>query len=324
MNGAAERLDPAPQPGAVEPFAACLERHGLALTRAETTTLQVNVGLLCDRACRHCHLEAGPGRTEVMSAATMAQVIACARRLPFGTVDVTGGAPELVPGIEGLLEGLAPLVPRLLFRANLTALADRPELVATLAGLRAVVVASFPSTSASQTDAQRGEGVWAASLAMLQSLNELGYGRPGTGLALDLVSNPAGAFLPPAQAAAEERFRRDLARRWGVEFNRLYTFANVPLGRFRAWLQRSGNLEGYLEKLAGAFNPCTVEGLMCRTLVSVDWQGWLHDCDFHLARGLGLGGRRLHVTELAQTPAPGTPIAAGDHCYACTAGAGFT
>jgi radical SAM/Cys-rich protein len=159
---------------------------------------------------------------------------------------------------------------------------------------------------------------------MLRRLNEAGYGREGTGLELDLVSNPAGAFLPPGQAQAEERIRRELARKWGVSFNHLYTFANMPVGRFRAWLKISGNLDGYLEKLAGAFNPCTVEGLMCRTLVSVDWEGYLHDCDFNLARGLALGGKRRHVSELDGPPAPGTAIPTGDHCYACTAGAGFT
>ncbi len=313
-----------PSAAGFAPFGDHLASLGLSLVRGTATTLQVNVGLVCDRTCRHCHLEAGPGRPEVMSAETMAQVVACARRVPFETLDLTGGAPELVPGIEELLEALAPLSPRLLWRANLTALAGRPALVARLARLGVAVVASFPSTSARQTEAQRGEGAWEASLEMLRRLNRVGYGRPGTGLELDLVSNPAGAFLPPAQAGAAERFRRDLARRWGIQFNHLYTFTNVPLGRFRTWLEASGNLDGYLQALAEAFNPGTLSGLMCQTLVSVDWAGWLHDCDFHLARGIGLGGRRCHVTELSQAPTPGSPIATGDHCYACTAGAGFT
>lgn len=312
-------------PGPLSPaFADTLARHGLRLVRARTATLQVNLGLLCNQECRHCHLAAGPARREVMASGTMDEVVAYAARCRFSAVDVTGGAPEMVPGLEGLLERLAGLTPRLLVRSNLTCLEERPELIAVFARLGAVVVASFPSTNPGQTDAQRGRGVFDASLRTLRRLNEAGYGREGTGLELDLVSNPAGAFLPPGQAQAEERMRRELARRWGVSFSRLYTFANMPLGRFRAWLQASGNWEAYLARLSGAFNPCTVEGLMCRTLVSVDWEGFLHDCDFHVARGLPLGGLRRHVSELEGPPAPGSPIATGDHCYACTAGAGFT
>lgn len=311
-------------PAGPETFAENLAVHGLELVRAETGILQVNLGLVCNQRCRHCHLAAGPERPEVMSAQTMDEVVAYAGRCRFSVIDVTGGAPEMLPGLDGLLERLASLTPRLLVRSNLTALAEREELIGLLARLRAVVVSSFPSTNRGQTDAQRGDGVFETTLRMLKRLNQVGYGREGTGLELDLVSNPAGAFLPPGQAQAEERIRRELARKWDIEFSHLYTFANMPLGRFRVWLKGTGNLEGYLEKLVGAFNPCTVEGLMCRSLVAVDWDGYLHDCDFNLARGLPLGGRRRHVTELDAPPAPGTPIATGDHCYACTAGAGFT
>ena len=311
-------------PEGPDSFSENLAAQGLALVRAQTATLQVNLGLLCNQRCSHCHLAAGPERAEVMSAETMDAVAAYAERCRFAVIDVTGGAPELVPGLESFLERLAPLAPRLLVRSNLTALAEREDLIGVLARLRAVVVTSFPSTNRGQTDAQRGDGVFEITLAMLRRLNEAGYGREGSGLELDLVSNPAGAFLPPGQAQAEERIRRELARKWGITFNHLYTFANMPVGRFRAWLKTSGNLDGYLEKLAKAFNPCTVEGLMCRTLVSVDWEGYLHDCDFNLARGLGLGGRRRHVSEMDGPPLPGSPVATGDHCYACTAGAGFT
>jgi len=308
----------------LEPFSSALERHGLDLRRGETTTLQVNVGLICNQACRHCHLEAGPLRPQAMDRQTAAEVVALARRIGFRAIDVTGGAPELVPGIEDLLRDLAAATPRLMVRTNLTALAGRQELIRLFRGLGAAVVASFPSTNPGQMKAQRGEGVWDTSLAMLLRLNEAGYGREGSGLDLDLVSNPAGAFLPPPQAEAEARFRRDLLRRWGITFNRLYTFANVPLGRFRAWLRETGNLDSYLEKLATTFNPCAVEGLMCRTLVSVAWDGTLYDCDFNLGVGLGIGRRRMHVSELRTLPLPGSPIATGDHCYACTSGAGFT
>ncbi len=318
---AAERSPEAPP---LEPFDACLVRHGAELRRARTATLQVNVGLRCNQVCRHCHQEAGPERREAMAPETMEAVAAYAERGRFAAIDVTGGAPELVPGLGPFVERLAAAAPRLLFRSNLTALAGREELIGVLAGARAAIVTSFPSLSRSQADAQRGAGTWEATLRMLERLNEAGYGREGTGLELDLVSNPAGAFLPPAQGPAEERFRRELERRWGVRFNHLYAFANVPLGRFRRWLEASGNLEAYLRRLAGAFNPCSVEGLMCRTLVSVGWDGCLYDCDFNLSAGLPLGGRRTHVSELAGPPAPGSAVATGDHCYACTAGSGFT
>jgi radical SAM/Cys-rich protein len=159
---------------------------------------------------------------------------------------------------------------------------------------------------------------------MLSKLNGLGYGKDGTGLELNLVSNPTGAFLPVSQSQAEKRFKADLQRKWGLLFNNLFTFANVPLGRFRTWLADSGNLDSYMQKLSKSFNPCTVEGLMCRTFVSVNWQGYLYDCDFNLARGAYLGGRRRHVSEMDGLPEPGTLIPTGNHCYACTAGSGFT
>jgi len=308
----------------VDSFASALARSGVELRRAETTTLQVNVGFLCNQSCRHCHLNAGPDRTEVMSRETMNAVEAFARRGGFSAIDLTGGAPELVPGIEGFLERLASLAPRILFRANLTALAGRADLIALLARLRVVVVASFPSLSANQTDSQRGDGVFEKSIGTLRMLNAAGYGRVGSGLELDLVSNPAGAFLPPGQAPAEARFHRELARTRGITFNHLYTFANVPLGRFRSWLTSSGNLEAYLRQLAEGFNPCTVDGLMCRNLISVSWDGVLYDCDFNLARGLPLDGSRRHVSSPGGVPQPGTSIATGDHCYACAAGSGFT
>jgi radical SAM/Cys-rich protein len=159
---------------------------------------------------------------------------------------------------------------------------------------------------------------------MLQRLNRLGYGVDGSGLELDLAANPSGAFLPPAQAQAERRFRVDLLRRFGITFNSLFTFANVPLGRFRRWLESSGNLDAYRERLEGSFNPVTLPGLMCRTFISVDWDGYLYDCDFNLAAGLHHSERRAHISELAELPPEGTAIPTGEHCYACTAGAGFT
>ena len=271
----------------VEPFSQALDRRGLSLVRGEITTLQVNTGYLCNLRCRHCHLEAGPGRKEIMSRETMGAVVSFARRFPFRVVDITGGAPELVPDLPFLIEGLAPLVPRLMLRTNLSALsgAAKESLLALCVAHRVVLVASFPSTNPSQADAQRGAGVTETGIAVLKKLNAAGYGVEGTGLELDLVVNPVGAFLPVSQESAERKFRHDLLRKWGIAFNHLYTFANVPLGRFRTWLVRTGNHERYVKTLVEAFNPSAIEGLMCRTLLSVSWDGFLYDCDFNLAVG---------------------------------------
>ncbi len=303
-----------------------LESHGLELRRATTSALQINVGFKCNLACRHCHLEAGPQQSELMNAQTIEEVIDCAGRLSFRSIDVTGGSPELLPDLPRLITGLAPLTPKLIVRTNLVAVAP-PEyrhLIELYRRHRVLIAASLPSTAPVQTDAQRGAGVWEKSIAALKALNEFGYGREGSGLTLDLVANPAGAFLPAAQAQAELSFKRDLARKHDVTFNRLFTFANVPLGRFRAWLESSGNLDAYFKRLEDSFNPCTVPHLMCRTMISVDWQGFLYDCDFNLAAGLRHSKIVKHIRDLVQLPPEGTPITVENHCYACTAGPGFT
>ena len=310
----------------VESFAVVLERHGLSLVRGEIRTLQVNTGYLCNLRCRHCHLEAGPDRAEIMSRETMAAVVSFARRFRFHAIDITGGAPELVPDLPFLVEGLAPLVPRLMLRTNLSALSGsaRESLLAQCVAHRVVLVASLPSTNPSQADAQRGAGVTNAGISELKKLNAAGYGVEGTGLELDLVSNPVGAFLPLSQESAERKFRHDLRRKWGVVFNHLYTFANVPLGRFRTWLLRTGNYERYVKTLTERFNPSAVDGLMCRTLLSASWDGFLYDCDFNLAIDRPTRGRKVHISDVRELPVPGTPIAIGEYCYACTAGSGFT
>ena len=317
-TGAAERP--------LEPFRQTLARQALKLERGKTTMLQINVGLRCNQSCRHCHLCAGPHRPENMSAATAEEVIAYAERSRFEVVDITGGAPELNPNIETLVKRLSSLAPRVMVRSNLSVLNDqeRDRLTRLLKERRVVIVASFPSYSEAQADSQRGKGVFQVSIDALRKLNAMGYGQSGTGLELDLVANPTGAFLPTPQGQMEQRFREVLKKKWGIVFNHLYSFANVPLGRFRQWLLQSGNLESYLQRLASRFNPCAVEGLMCRTLVSVSWDGSLYDCDFNLARDLPLGGTRTHVSHMEGPPEPGSPIAVGDHCYTCTAGAGFT
>jgi radical SAM/Cys-rich protein len=262
----------------------------------------------------------------MMDQKTVEDVVAYARRSPFKVIDITGGAPELNPHLGQLIERLSPASPRIMLRSNLTAMTEeeRDSLIDLCIAHRVVIVASLPSLNPTQVDAQRGRGVLGRSLTALKELNDVGYGRDDSGLELDLVSNPTGAFLPVSQQQAERKFKRDLQRKWGVTFNQLYTFANVPLGRFRTWLVESGNYESYIQRLASSFNPCTIEGLMCRTLLSVSWDGYLFDCDFNLARRLYMGGRKIHVSQMDGPPSPGTPIVVSDHCYACTAGSGFT
>jgi radical SAM/Cys-rich protein len=310
----------------LEPFGQALANQALRLERGKTTTLQINVGLLCNQSCRHCHLSAGPHRPESMSALTAEAVVAYAERSRFDVIDITGGAPELNPNTERLIKKLSSLAPRLMIRSNLSALEgqNRGEMMGLLKDHRVVIVASFPSYNEGQADSQRGRGVFQTSIDTLKKLNAMGYGQDGTGLELNLVSNPTGAFLPTPQGQMEQRFREVLKKRWGIVFNHLYSFANVPLGRFRQWLLKSGNLDSYLQRLASRFNPCALDGLMCRTLVSVSWDGTLYDCDFNLARDLPMGGKRTHVSSMEGPPEPGNPIAVGDHCYTCTAGAGFT
>ncbi len=310
----------------VTPFPNTLRDEGLDLKREEAHTLQINVGLLCNQSCNHCHLGAGPHRTEMMDPATIDQVAAFASRGLFRTIDITGGSPEMNPHLIRLLEKVSPLAPRTMVRTNLTALmeGDTDRLIDGFRSNNIVLLASLPSLNGKQMSGQRGSGVLEKSLAALRRLNEAGYGREGTNLELDLVANPTGAFLPVPQEQAEKKYKQDLERKHGIVFNHLYNFVNVPLGRFRSWLRESSNYDAYMELLASSFNPCAVAGLMCRTLVSVSWDGYLYDCDFNLARGLDMGGRKTHVSEMEAPPPPGSTIAVSDHCYACTAGSGFT
>ena len=315
----------AERPQDIASFKSTLSVHNLELVRQTTQTLQINLGFLCNQTCMHCHLDAGPGRKENMDSDTLEEVVAFARRSHFETIDITGGAPELNPHLKELIEKISPLAPRIMLRSNLSALKTQMRhLIEPLKSHRVVIVASFPSLNMTQTDAQRGDGIFEQSIAVLQELNTRGYGRPGTGLELNLVSNPTGAFLPPGQAQTEKRYRQVLESKWGVTFNQLFNFANVPIGRFRQWLIQTGNFEAYMYKLISNFNPCAVEGLMCRKMISVAWDGYLYDCDFNLAIGLHMSGKKIHVSRMPGPPEPGLTIITADHCYTCTAGSGFT
>jgi radical SAM/Cys-rich protein len=309
----------------IAPFKSMLAKHDLKLVRQTTATLQINMGFLCNQTCRHCHLNAGPGRKENMDAQTLKDLVAYAQRCRFETIDITGGAPELNPLLPDLIQQVAPLTSRIMLRSNLSALKQKfSRLIGVLKSHRVVVVASFPSLNLSQMDAQRGEGIFDESIAMLKALNAQGYGRDGTGLELDLVSNPTGAFMPPSQEQTEKRYHQILENKWGLTFNRLFNFANVPLGRFKQWLIQTGNYENYLQKLVAGFNPCAIEGLMCRSQVSVSWDGYLYDCDFNLACGLYMCGKKSHLSEMSGPPESGSPIMTAEHCYTCAAGSGFT
>jgi len=309
----------------VLPFNLTLAKHNLKLDRKNTHTLQINLGFLCNQTCRHCHLSAGPGRKENMDLSTVNAVVSYAQRGNFEAIDITGGAPEFNPHLPHLIEKISPYAKKVMLRSNLSALnAKIDNLTDVLKSHSVVIVASFPSLNVSQTDSQRGAGIFKESIAVLKKLNDIGYGPNGSGLELDLVSNPTGAFLPPAQEQIEKRYHQILGNKWDIRFNHLYNFANVPLGRFRQWLLKSNNYENYMEKLCSNFNPCAVDGLMCRSLVSVAWDGYLYDCDFNLARRLFMGVSKTHVSDMNGPPKPGALIATADHCYTCTAGSGFT
>jgi radical SAM/Cys-rich protein len=307
-------------------FISTVEQHGLVLNREETKTLQINTGLLCNQVCRHCHLDAGPDRDEIMDLKTVKDVLSYASRCEFDVFDITGGAPELNPHIPFMIKHASSAVPRIMIRSNLSALNDgkRDHLFDLFKDHKVAVVASFPSFNKNQLESQRGKGIFEISIAALKRLNSLGYGDLSSDLELNLISNPTGAFLPSDQSRTEDRFRDVLKKKWGIKFTKLFNFANVPLGRFRKWLIKSGNLDSYINKLASGFNPCAIDGVMCRTLVSVSWDGFMYDCDFNLARGIPLGGQKTHVTDMNESPTPGSPIAVADHCYSCTAGSGFT
>jgi radical SAM/Cys-rich protein len=306
-------------------FGQKLAEHGLELRAARVETLQVNVGKLCNQACKHCHVDASPRRTEIMSEEVAGQVLDAVRRFRFPVVDITGGAPELNPNFRRLVSESRALGSRVMVRHNLTVMfepgqGDLPEF---FRGHGVEVVSSLPYFLGQQTDAQRGPGVFDKSVEALKRLNAVGYGVEGSGLTLNLVYNPVGAFLPPPQGSIEADFKRELLARHGVTFNSLYTITNMPIRRFLEYLRRSGNEERYMRKLVQAFNPATVEGLMCRTTLSVDWTGRLYDCDFNQMLELGVD------TALPQSIADFDPAAfvarrieTGAHCFGCTAGAG--
>jgi radical SAM/Cys-rich protein len=306
-------------------FDRALAERGLpALARGEATTLQVNVGLRCDLACHHCHVEAGPKRSEALGEKLAARVLDVLAQNPqLATLDLTGGAPELNPHFRALARGARALGRRVIDRCNLTVLFEpgQEDTAAFLAAERVEIVASLPCYTAANVDAQRGKHVYARSLAALRELNTLGYARPGSGLSLSLVYNPLGAFLPGSQAALEADYERELGA-LGIAFDRLLTLTNMPIKRFARELARSGKHAEYMALLVNHFNAATLPALMCRTTLSVAWDGALYDCDFNQALGLRLRGPRtlFELDDVGELR--GLAIATGPHCFGCTAGAG--
>ncbi|MCP4022532.1 MAG: radical SAM/Cys-rich domain protein [Desulfobacteraceae bacterium] len=307
-------------------FSQTLENNNLKFLRDKTTTLQVNTGLLCNQTCKHCHLDAGPRRNEIMNRTTIDQVISFQQKHRFQAFDITGGAPELNPNILYLVRNISKICKKVMFRSNLSALyeSDNDALLDTLIENNVIIVSSFPSLNQLQTDAQRGDGIFDKTIKALQLLNKKGYGRSETGLELNLVSNPCGAFMPASQKDVEKRYRQVLLKKWDIVFNNAFTFANMPLGRFKTWLKKTGNYDNYLLTLYKNFNACTVTGLMCRTLISVSWDGYLYDCDFNLAADLPKDGRKIHIADVLADSFLNSKIMISNHCYACTAGTGFT
>ncbi len=297
------------------------------LARRRLETLQVNVGYACNQTCLHCHVNAGPTRTEAMTGETAELVLSYLEASGAATLDLTGGAPELNPHFRRLVVGARALGKRVIDRCNLTILLEpgHEDLAGFLAGHRVEIVASLPCYTPELVDRQRGKGVYELSIAALRRLNALGYGREGTGLSVDLVYNPQGASLPPPQARLEADYKRILFEQSGIVFNRLYTLANMPIQRFGSTLVTKGQFGDYMNLLRSAHSDANLDSVMCRSLVSVDYRGYLYDCDFNQMLGLPLrvaGKARAHLADVMARALDGNAIVVRDHCYGCTAGQG--
>lgn len=288
---------------------------------------QVNIGYMCNQVCKHCHVDAGPDRQEIMSRETMQQCLDVLTNAKIKTLDITGGAPEMNPDFRWfVVEARKTGVREIIVRSNLTIITANPkynDLPDFFKAHNVRVCSSLPFYNAGKTDRQRGEGVFERSVQGLRMLNDKGYGKTDSGLILDLVYNPIGAFLPGSQQQLERDFKKELKDHFGIDFNNLFTITNIPISRFLDFLIESGNYEDYMEKLINAFNPAAVSGVMCRNTISVDWQGYLYDCDFNQMLGLKTAenaGQHISTFNIGKLEA--RDIVIGQHCYACTAGSG--
>ncbi len=310
-------------------FADTIKQSGCSkLLPTPIEIFQINIGKLCNQTCAHCHVDAGPDRKEEnMSRATLEECLSIIAQVPsIHTVDITGGAPEMNPNFRWLVEECSKLGKRVIDRCNLTIVVANTTyrtLPDFLAKHRVEVVSSLPYFSKSRTDSQRGDGVFEASIEALQMLNAVGYGKEGSGLTLNLVYNPSGAFLPGSQQSLEAEFKRQLKRKYNIDFNRLLAITNLPISRFLDYLLETGNYETYMQKLIEAYNPTTLEGLMCRNTISVSWEGYLYDCDFNQMLDLKVDAPSAqHVNDFDLDTLMQRQIVVNQHCYGCTAGAG--
>jgi radical SAM/Cys-rich protein len=295
------------------------------LRRGRLTTVQANLGYRCNQACLHCHVAASPKRTEEMSWETMTLLLDFARQQGIRQFDLTGGAPELNPNFRRLVRAARALGIKVIDRCNLTILNEpgQDDLAGFLAENSVEVVASMPCYLEENVNRQRGDGVFAGSIAGLRKLNALGYGLPGSGRILNLVYNPGGPSLPPDQSGLESAYKSELSTRYGIFFNQLFALANMPIQRFGSQLLSSGQYAPYMALLKGAHRPENLDGVMCRSLISVGWQGEVFDCDFNQMLGLPLGGGQpRHLRDLLAVDLENRPISIADHCYGCTAGQG--
>ena len=297
-----------------------------ALHRGKLDTLQVNLGYRCNQSCLHCHVNAGPNRKEMMDEETLELVLQVLAARRIGTLDLTGGAPEMHRRFRDLVSKATAMGVRVMDRCNLTVLFEhgQDDLAGFLAGHEVEVVASLPCYLQENVDQQRGEGTFDKSIAALLQLNALGYGREGSGLILNLVYNPQGPALPPDQIALQAAYQRELSERFGIVFNQLFTMTNMPIQRFGSTLISRGQFNDYMRMLKESYSAANLDNVMCRNLVSVDWQGYLYDCDFNQQLGLALPDEqgRPHLRDLLQKGLQGNPVCVADHCYGCTAGQG--
>ncbi len=303
-------------------FESCIKDESIKKTLDSLDVMQINVGRLCNLACKHCHVDAGPSRTEVMSKEIMQACLNVYEQRGFRTIDITGGAPEMNPNFEWLVEEATKISNHVIVRTNLVIMLEQgyKHLSQFYADHKVEVACSLPYYRAKDADRQRGEGVFQGSIEMLKRLNELGYGK-NPQLVLNLVYNPGGAFFPPEQTAMEKEYRAKLGADYGVVFNNLFTITNNPTGRFAGFLHKSGNLDAYMDKLYGAFNPATLETMMCRNQLSVAWDGRLYDCDFNQAAELPIETNET-IMDYEGKAYRNRIIKFAKHCFACTAGKG--
>ena len=307
-------------------FSRTLADHNLSCHRKRTDVLQLNLGKLCNLTCVHCHVNAGPKRREIITRETIDRILGWLAGTEIHTVDLTGGAPEMMPDFRYLVRRLRemPQVETVIDRCNLTILLESGYewLADFLVVHRVKIVASMPCYELANVDAQRGDGVFDSSIRALQLLNRLGYGRTAD-LPLDLVYNPNGSFLPPDQTELEADYKQELKKHFDIDFNRLYTLTNMPIGRFASWLKHCGKLDTYMQLLIEAFNPASVAGLMCQNTLSIGWRGEVYDCDFNQQLGMRWkNGAPLFIWDLDPEQLEGRPISTDKHCFGCTAGSG--